>query len=74
MVFPIADDDFRVGHDRDALEGFELALAAAPRPEAAQENAVRCEDLNPVVARVSDEDIALLVHCNSPRKRTRKEK
>lgn len=69
MVFPIAHQDVAVRHDRNALESLELGVARTPRAERAQEASVRVEDLDAVVTRVGDTDVALIVHRNAPREK-----
>lgn len=62
MVLPIAHNDIAPRHDRYPLQPLELPVSRAPGPEGAEEGAVRVEDLDTVIARVSYHDVALVVY------------
>ena len=66
MVLPVCDEDGAARADGDALQPLELALGRAPATEAAEERPVRVEDLDSVVAAVRHEDVALVVHGDTP--------
>lgn len=67
MILAVADDDVASGRNGDALEAFKFAVAAAPATEGFQESTVGTEDLYAVIARVGNDDVALIVHGNAPR-------
>lgn len=67
MILAVADDDVAGGGDGDALEAFELAVAAAPAAVRLEEGTVRTEDLYAIVAGIGDDDVTLIVHGNAPR-------
>ena len=66
MIFSVAHEDIPVGHDCDSLEALELRVSSAPAAEGAQEGALRVENLDAIIAAVSNEDEALVVHCHAP--------
>lgn len=66
VVLPVAHQYVPVGHDCHSLQTLELRVSRPPAPERPQEAAVRVEDLYPVVARVADDDVPLVVHSYSP--------
>ena len=62
MILSVCDENPAGRVDRDALESLELSVGLAPAPEAAQEGAVRVEDLDPVVAGVRHKYVPLLIN------------
>jgi hypothetical protein len=66
MVLPVAHQDVAVGHHGHALQPLELAVTGAPTAESSEEGAVRMEDLDAVVAGVTDEYVALVVNGYAP--------
>lgn len=67
MILAVADDDVAGGGDGDSLKTFEFAVAAAPTAKGLEEGAIGAEDLYAIVAGVSDDDVALIVHRDAPR-------
>lgn len=74
MIFPVRDQNVPVGVDGDALQALELGGAGAPLAEAAQVGPVGVEDLDAVVAAVSNEDVALVVNGDAPKDNTYQDK
>lgn len=66
MILAIADDNVAGGGDSDSLETFEFAVAAAPAAKGFEESAIGAEDLYAVIAGISNDDVALIVHGNTP--------
>ena len=73
MVLPVRCEDVALGVDGDALEALELGVGRAPAAEAPQEGPVGVEDLDPVVAAVGHENVALLVHGDAPESQEKEE-
>lgn len=62
MIFTVTYNDIPARHNSYAFQAFELSVTRAPRAESSEEVAVRVEDLDPVVARVSHNDVTLVVY------------
>lgn len=67
MILAVADNDVAGGSDCDPLEAFEFTVTAAPAAERFEEGTFRVKYLYAIVARISNDDIALVVHGNTPR-------
>ena len=72
MVFSICHQNIALGVDRDSLQALELRVPRPPPSEGPQESSVRVENLNAIVAAVGNEDVAFLIHSNSPTKQKKK--
>ena len=66
MVFSICHQNVSLRVDRDSLQALELRVPRPPSTEGPQECSVRVENLNAIVAAVGNEDVAFLIHGNSP--------
>ena len=60
MVVFVSDDDSVVAVAADAGRAVELPVLLTPDPELVVEDALRSEDLDPVVGSVGDQDEAFL--------------
>jgi len=67
MIFPVRHQDVPAGVGGHAFQALELARGRAPAAKAAQVGAVGVKQLNAIVARVRDEDVALLVNGDAPK-------
>jgi hypothetical protein len=68
VVLSVAHQNVAVGHNCHSLQSLELPVPGAPASERSKERSVGVEDLDPVVARVPDADVSLIVHCYSSAK------
>ena len=68
MILPVADDDVAVGEDGDAFQSFELAVAGSPSAEGSDERSIGTEDLDAIVTRIGNDDVALVVHGHTAEK------
>lgn len=66
MIFAVAHQNLSIAHDRYALEALEFGWTGSPASESPQERAIGVEDLDPVVARVANKDVSLVVHSHTP--------
>ena len=66
MIFAIANDDVAIGLDGDAFESLELSVCRSPTAEGFHEDTFGVEDLDAVVAWIGNDDVALVVHRNTP--------
>jgi hypothetical protein len=71
MILPVADDDVAIGQDGDAFQSFELAVAGSPSAEGSDERSIRTEDLDAIVTRIGNDDVALVVHGHTTAKKTK---
>ncbi len=66
VVFSVTNNNVSRGRDGNPFQSFEFARPRSPATKLSQESSLRREDLDPVVARVPDKDVALVVHCHAP--------
>lgn len=67
MVLSIAHQDIAVGHDCNSFESLEFAVIRTPAAESSQKAAIGMEDLNTVVARISDTNVPLIIDGHATR-------
>lgn len=66
MIFAIADQNISVRRNSDTLQTFKFSVTGSPITERSQKTTLRRKDLNPVVTRIRDANISLIIHSNTP--------
>lgn len=68
VVLAVTNQNVSIWHDSDSFQPFEFAFAGTPRAECSQETAVGMENLNSVVAWISDANVSLVIDSNTSAK------